>query len=111
MAMFGINSDDKIGVTAAAYDGELNPMTFNHVKSSSAFASHKRHRLSHHLSMIDEEMHDRSSENDETDFNKWLAKSQQLKGVITKKSEDGWGSHRLARAMSQQQYQRHSSAN
>ncbi len=108
--MFGINSDDKIGLTTTAYDGELNPMTFNHVKSSSAFASHKRHRLAHHLSMIDEEVQDRSSENDETDFNKWLAKSQQLKGVISKKSEDGWGSHRLNRAMSQQ-YQRHSSAN
>lgn len=78
-------------------------MTFNHVKSSNAFASHKHRGFAHHLSMIEEEIQDKSGESDETDFNKWLAKSQQVKGVISKKSEDGWGlssAKRLNRAHS-----------
>ncbi len=104
LAMFGITSDDKQGLqSSTAYDGELNPMTFNHVKSSNAFASHKRRGFENHLSMIEEEIQDKSAGSDESDFSKWLAKSHQVKSVISKKSEDGWGSSskKLNRAFSQ----------
>ena len=100
--MFGISKDDNKGINSSnAYDGDLNPMTFNHVKSSNAFASHKR--LGGHLSIIEEEAYHGAAANrgDATDFNQWLAKSQNNKGI--KKSEDGWQKkpHVINRAFSQ----------
>ena len=88
LSMFGITKDDKKGVEiSSAYDGDLNPMTFNHVKTSNAFASHRR--LGGNLSIIEEEVYDgKSSCGERSDFNQWLAKSQNNKAI--KKSEDGW---------------------
>ena len=82
LSMFGITKDDKKGVEiSSAYDGDLNPMTFNHVKTSNAFASHRR--LGGNLSIIEEEVYDgKSSYGERSDFN------QNNKAI--KKSEDGW---------------------
>ena len=101
LEMFGITKDDKLGLSAStstAYDGDLNPLTFNHVKSSGAFAKRHSNRFGNNLSLIEEE--DLSlykdgkytgGNQDENDFNQWLAKSKQAASAIGKKSEDGWG--------------------
>ena len=66
LALFGITSDDKKGTQSGAYDGDLNPMTFNHVKSSGAFG--KRRHQPFELSLIDE-ADERSYKDDTNDFN------------------------------------------
>lgn len=82
---------------ASAYDGELNPMTFNHVKSSKAFDVKKNRGLFDISSLEDQD----------DEFSKWLENSRQQQasskefgnfnssllsknGTASKHSEDGW---------------------
>jgi len=60
-----------------AYDGELNAMTFNHVKSSNAFTKK--------APMFDVSLMDQDEE-----FNRWLNQATDSKKLLSKKSEDGW---------------------
>lgn len=75
MRMFGGGKPEK----KAAYDGELNAMTFNHVKSSRAFDINSARPFSpFDVSLIEEDQK----------FNDWL--NSTTGGSTHKKSEDGW---------------------
>lgn len=58
LAIFGSSASTNHNT---AYDGELNPMTFNHVKSSRAFE--KKHSSLFDISALD---------GDDDEFSKWL---------------------------------------
>lgn len=76
LSMFGSTASTN---HATAYDGELNPMTFNHVKSSKAFE--KKHPL-----------FDISTLEGDDEYDKWFSNLQQNdKPFSARKSEDGWG--------------------
>ncbi len=103
LALFGITADDKKGTQGGAYDGDLNPMTFNHVKSSGAFGKRRQQPF---LSLIEED-DERSYKDDANEFNQWLnSKISDPTASASKKAEDGWpkrlqGNKRLNHALSQ----------
>lgn len=75
--MFGDHKTAQKG----AYDGELNAMTFNHVKSSQAFT--KKTPL-FDISVMDQD----------DEFNRWLNAQEVTKTggkLLARNSEDGWG--------------------